>query len=146
VRVAGFSMDKNLKEYKDHLVAAQQKAQEDFDKTVLSLSAGALGVSFAFIKDIVGAGPFDKPFFLLLSWILWASSITAVLASYFFSHLALRHSICQVNENKIYKEHPGGCYDIITAVLNIFGGLLFLAGVIAIIYFVSHNLPEGRPT
>ncbi len=138
-------MDKELKEYKDHLLAAQQKAQEDFDKTVLSLSGGALGVSFVFIKDIVGGGPFDKPCFLLLSWIMWASSITAVLVSYFFSHLALRRAICQVNENKIHNEHPGGCWDIITAILNICGGLLFLAGVAAIIYFVSYNLPEGRP-
>jgi hypothetical protein len=139
------AMDKDLKDYRDHLVTARQKAQEDFDKTVLSLSGGALGISFAFIKDIVGAGPFQNPAFLLLSWILWASSITAVMVSYFFSHLALCRAISQVDGNRIYKERPGGCHDIITAILNTCGGLLFLAGVAAIIYFVSHNLPEGRP-
>ncbi len=139
-------MDKDLKEYRDHLVVAQQKAQDDFDKTVLSLSGGALGISFVFIKDIVGVGPFHKPVFLLLSWMLWAGSIATVLVSYFFSHMALRKGICQVDENKIHREHPGGYCDVITAVLNICGGLLFLAGVAAIIYFVSLNLPEGRPT
>ena len=49
-------MDKTLQEYRAHLVSAAQKAQEDFDKTLLALSGGALGVSFAFVKDIVGDG------------------------------------------------------------------------------------------
>ncbi|MDD5774068.1 MAG: hypothetical protein PHX78_11450 [bacterium] len=91
-------MGKELREYRNHLVAAEQKAQEDFDKTVLSLSGGALGISFAFIKDIVGAGPFEKLFFLLFSWISWSSSIIIVLLSFFFSHLALRQAINQVDK------------------------------------------------
>ncbi|WP_417913843.1 hypothetical protein [Candidatus Electronema sp. JM] len=33
-----------LAEYRKWIVAAEQKSQEDFDKTVLSLSGGALGV------------------------------------------------------------------------------------------------------
>lgn len=36
-----------LQAYRSHLVAADERAQENFDKTVLSLSGGALGVSFA---------------------------------------------------------------------------------------------------
>jgi hypothetical protein len=138
-------MDGNLRAYRNHLVAAEQKAQEDFDKTVVSLSGGALAISFAFIKDMIGSGPLDKALFLLVSWMLWGGSITAVLLSYFCSHLALRRAIIQVDKNKIYNERPGGFYDIITAILNFGGGLLFLLGVISIVYFVGHNLPEGTP-
>jgi len=46
-------MEESLQEYRTHLVAAEQKAQEDYDKTVISLSGGALGISFAFIVDCI---------------------------------------------------------------------------------------------
>lgn len=136
-------MEQYLQEYRNHLIAAEQKAQEDFDKTVLSLSGGALGISFAFIKDIVGAGQSHNTFLLLLSWVAWGFSISSVLMSYFFSHLALRRAIEQVDKDKIHNGRPGGCYDFITATLNCVGGLLFLAGVIFIIIFVGYNLPQG---
>ena len=35
-------VDKEMQEYRSHLVEARQKAFEDFDKTVLALSGGAL--------------------------------------------------------------------------------------------------------
>jgi len=136
-------MDKDLRDYRNHLIAAEQKAQEDFDKTVLSLSGGALGISFAFIKDIVGSGPFVGAPFLLLSWVSWGVSMVAVLLSYFSSHLALRWAIKQVDNKNIYNERPGGCYDRITAVLNGLGVLLFIVGVILIICFISQNLLKG---
>jgi hypothetical protein len=132
-----------LKSYRSHLISAEQKAQEDFDKAVLSLSGGALGVSFAFVKDIIGHGPIVKPNLLVVSWLLWGASIVSILASYFFSHLSLRHAIRQVDRKRIYDERPGGWFDIITAVLNAAGGLLFIFGVIAIAYFVSLNISKG---
>lgn len=136
-------LNENLGTYRNHLISAEQKAQADFDKSVLSLSGGALGVSFAFIKDIIGDGPVAVPNLLLLSWILWATSIVSVLASYFFSHLSLRYAIKQVDKKMIYDERPGGWYDKVTAILNACGGLLFLFGVIAIAYFVSCNISKG---
>ena len=75
-------MDEQLKEYRNWLIAAEQKAQEDFDKTVLSLSGGALGISFAFVKDIVGDQPLIKTKFLLTAWIAWGNQCD--LCSCFF--------------------------------------------------------------
>jgi hypothetical protein len=137
-------MDKELRDYRNHLILAEQKAQEDFDKAILTLSGGALGILFAFIKDIVDVGNFSEPLFLFLSWVAWGLSIISVLTSYFCSHLALRKAIKQVDDNKIYNERPGGLYDKFTAVLNGLGGILFLAGVILIICFISQNIPAGR--
>ncbi len=74
--------------YRNHLVLAEQKSQDDFDKTVLSLSGGALGISFAFVKDMIGENPIVHPTWLWLSWVIWAFSSLAVLASFFMSHLA----------------------------------------------------------
>ena len=61
--------DDGLKEYIQHLVLAGQKAQEDCDKTVLTLSGKPLGISFAFIKDYLGEKPIKDQSFLMSAWI-----------------------------------------------------------------------------
>lgn len=81
-------MDEQINDYRNHLILAEQKAQEDYDKTIISLSGGALGISFAFISDSV-PDP-TETYFLLTSWICWGVSITSVIISYFTSHLAFR--------------------------------------------------------
>jgi hypothetical protein len=140
-------MEESLREYRTHLVTTEQKAQEDYDKTVISLSGGALGISFAFIKDIIGNHPIISKEILVSGWVCWGLSITLVLASYFLSHLALREAIKQfdtavknLNVDEIYSQRAGGWYSLITAVLNVLGGLLFLAGVMLITIFVWYNL------
>ena len=50
-----------LQKYRDFLIAAEQKSQEDYDKTVIALSGGALGISFAFATDIVGGQSLTQP-------------------------------------------------------------------------------------
>ena len=134
-------MDEQMQAYRSQLLAAEQKMQEDFDKTVLSLSGGALGISFAFITDVVGDGPLVQTSLLLAAWIVWGLSVVCVLASFYVSHLALRTAIAQIDSERIRQERPGGRYDELTAALNAVGGLLFLAGVILVVLFVSRNLP-----
>lgn len=130
----------DLKKYRDHLVLAEQKAQEDFDKTVLTLSGGALGISFAFITDVAGDPPFKWPLLLFWAWVCWGLSAFSVLVSYFASHLALRRAIRQVDTGEIYTGKIGGAYDFATAVLNGLGAALFLSGVILIVAFAYLNL------
>ena len=74
-----------LADYRKWLVAAEQKSQEDFDKTVLTLSGGALGVSFVFLKDVIGPQPIVMSCFLMVAWAAWAFSTFSVLTSYFLS-------------------------------------------------------------
>jgi len=133
-------MDERLKEYRQWLIQAAEKAQGDFDKTVLSLSGGALGISFAFVKDIVGNRPFVGSTLLLLSWLAWGASATAVLASFYFGVRSFRRTIAQVDDNTVYGAIPGGRYTLLTEILNAVGGLLFLAGLILIVIFVAGNL------
>jgi hypothetical protein len=74
--------DDSLDDYRRHLVDARQKSQESYDKTVLSLSSGSLGVSFAFLKSVVGSGPHSTTILLFSAWTFWAISATVVLTSY----------------------------------------------------------------
>lgn len=129
-----------LKEYRSHLILAEQKAQEDFDKTILTLSGGALGISFAFVKDIIGPNPITNTWFLIFAWISWGLSVTTVLLSFFTSHLALRQTINQADRGEIYSKRPGGCYDIITEGCNLMGFIFFSIGVALMIIFVWLNL------
>ncbi len=132
-------MDEDLKQYRTLLIAAEQKAQEDFDKTVLSLSGGALGISFAFVKDIVGTNPLIYSWLLFVAWLAWGTSVGCVLTSYYMSNRALRLSIEQVDTDKIYDQSPGGLYSRLTAILNAAGGLFFLIGIVFMVVFVAYN-------
>jgi len=133
-------MDEKRLAYRDHLIKAEQKAQEDFDKTVITLSGGALGISFAFVKDVVGPDDLVKLCLLYWAWVMWGTSLIAVLFSYFFSHLALRKAVKQADEKTLYHQRVGGGFDIVTAGLNISGAILFVIGVILMILFVKSNL------
>jgi hypothetical protein len=135
----------SLAEYRKFLVAAEQKSQEDFDKTVLALSGGALGISFTFLKDVIGANPISQPMLLFSAWVAWAFSTFAVLASYYLSHLALRRAIAQVDKGTIYKQRPGGALALWTAGLNATGAMLFLVGVLCITLFAGSNFTPKAP-
>jgi len=129
-----------LRAYREHLIKAEQESLRDYDKTLLSLSGGALGISFAFIRDIVGDGPIEHPRLLLAAWIAWGLAATATLFSFYLSHHALRTAIRQVDAETIHKRTPGGCASCVISVLNVTTGVLFLVGVILIVLFVSYNL------
>lgn len=135
-----------LADYRKWIVAAEQKSQEDFDKTVLSLSGGALGISFVFLKDVIGPQPIVLSGFLLAAWLAWAFSTFSVLTSYYLSHLALRSAISQIDDGTIFKQKPGGVFASLTAILNAAGAVLFLVGVCCITIFAGANLSTKGAT
>lgn len=131
-------MSDDLKEYRVHLVEARQKAFDDFDKTVLALSAGALGISITFLKDLLGPGTTAYSY-VVASWVCWSLSILSVLSSYYVSQLTLDRAIGQIDAGD-RPDKPGGLFASITKTLNGLGGLCFLAGLIVFIVFVSQNM------
>lgn len=128
-----------IAEYRGLLTETEQKSQADFDKAVLTLSGGALGLSFAFTRNIVGAGEFIHARYLFIAWIAWGLSSTAILFSFFVSTLALRKAIRQLDHGKLGMERPGGWWDRATASLNLLGLALFVTGLVMIIVFLSYN-------
>ena len=137
----GSRFQTQIDNYRQHLMAAEQKSQSEYDKWVITLSGGALGVSFAFLKDVVGTKSIVSTGWLLAAWICWALGISSGLASHFFSSLALRRAIKQTDEKIIYVIRPGGWMSGLTFGLNIAAGVLFLCGVLSIIAFVAKNSP-----
>jgi len=140
--------EKILAEYRGLLTKTEQEAQSDFDKTILTLSGGALGLSFAFTKDVVGTENVVHTGYLLSAWIGWGFSSTAVLLSFFTSQLALRKAIRQLDAGKLDQtdeekmERPGGWFDQITASLNLSGLVLFLFGLAMMLVFLCYNVKD----
>jgi len=130
----------DLREYRNQLVGMLSKAEEAIDGSLLSLSGGALGISFAFISDIVSLADAGGKGYLFCSWISWTLCIAITLISMFLSPYALRKTIKQVANNEIYTKHAGGIPDQIIALMNILGIISFIIGIIFIICFVNINI------
>ena len=111
--------------YRDVLTALETKSQTEYDRLVVALSGGALGISFAFVERFVGD---DPPLALWALMAAWVCSLALVLGSHFFSTQALRKAVTQVDEKKINTERVGGNYDRVVGCLNAFGGIAFILG------------------
>jgi hypothetical protein len=133
------------RDYLLHLYSLLEKAESDYDRNVLALSGAALGVSFAFLKVLLGPGPFLVPLWLALAWSAWGLSILCVLASFFFSQQALRSAIREFDADSL-AANLGGRFDRITACFNVLSGGLFLVGVILMAIFVFHNVGGNHET
>src|SRR6266404_4254675 len=84
-------MDKReiFKQYRDHLLSVRQSSFEQLDKSILTLSSGGLGLSIAFIKEIVPPGHIVVLCLLIISWALFVVSILSTLASFVLSTYAI---------------------------------------------------------
>ena len=132
----------SLAAYRQVLVTAEQAMQSEYDKGVMTLSGGALGVSFAFLKDIVGTKGLSHGLVLLAAWILWGISISFILASYFTSTKALRKAVEDTDAKDIYLTLANSGWVTATKWLNALAGICFFAGIVCIVVFVAYNLPH----
>lgn len=134
-------MPDNIKnQYREMLESLKQSSQDSYDKTVISLSGGALGISFAFVKDIVGEWPANSTGWLFAAWVLWGLSVLSVLFSFLCSQKALQKAIEKVDAGKMYEKNLGGCLNLITIILNYSSGICFLLGVFTMVIFVAYNM------
>jgi hypothetical protein len=86
--------------YNDHKKQAWEDIQsstDSFDQSLLTLSSGALGLSIAFIKDIV---PLDRAIWLCLLYFSWASFGCCILITVISFQLAIATQ----------REHLGFCW------------------------------------
>ena len=120
---------------------------EKYDNAILTLSTGVLGISLAFIKDIVPLDRSQYVFLLKTSWWVFGLSIVSTLVSFVLSQLAIKRQLkyaekYYLEEEDWYlkkKNHPA----LWTEFVNYASGILFIAGILATICFVSINIKEG---
>ncbi len=135
------SRDEYLKAY-TLLVELEGKAATSFDKTVITLAAGALGLSITFINQIA-QNPTHK-FLLAIAWICFGVALLSILASFLVCQYAMRRQRDIIGEYYETKDpeklKAPNCPDKCTGVFNSvsIGALSF--GVLFLCWFSILNL------
>ncbi|HET9180866.1 MAG TPA: hypothetical protein VFP59_01930 [Candidatus Angelobacter sp.] len=134
-------------EFREHRSRAwedRQASSDEFDKNLLKFSSGALGLSLAFIKDIVKLQEASGLGWLYSSWLLFAGCIVVTIASYAFSQRA--HSAYTDDLYKYYIEgkreffNKKSIWSRAISACALVGSIFFLAGVISTVVFVIENI------
>ena len=140
-------MQSQMKEYRNQLVQAEQKSIDSFDKSLLTMSGGAIGITFVFVENVAGPGPMAAPALLIGAWVCWVVVIGLTILSFYTSYLALRKCLRQASESiragnseAFKKECPGGIYGKLVTCLNPINGLLFVVGLVLVIIFAAKNI------
>jgi hypothetical protein len=122
--------------YRQWLVEAYQKSSDAYDKAVMTLAGGALGISLAFVHQ-VAPHPTHKTW-LAVSWVLLAVSLLLIFLSFWTSQQTLLREINKRDRRKVWPswDIPGWS----TTILNAASGLAFIAGVACLVRFAWFNI------
>ncbi len=127
------------------LIQSQAEETHKFDKTILTLAAGAFGFSLAFVKEIVPAIRQGTFAWLLVAWAGFGTSLLSTLISFLVSQCACRKQI-EILEKVIFdgkkRESEKNKAAQWTLGLNITSIAAFILGVILLVVFVSKNMPH----
>ena len=127
-----------VREYRSLLISTQQRAQEAYDRTLVLLSGGALGVSFAFVTQFLADRAPISIGCLAFAWGAWVLSLGATLFSHLLSAWMFKRALQDLDDGK--DGSATRTYDTMVTVLNAASGLLFLVGVGSAGVFVVRNL------
>lgn len=114
---------------------------EQFDKTITFIASGALGISFAFIKDIIpDLTSAVQKYYLISSWYIYAGVIFLSMVPHFISMLANTWAA----KNQYLEDEPfnNGIknWNLPIRILNISMIIGLLVGTILLIKFINQNL------
>ena len=143
-KVAANPQDLELEEraYRAQLVSLEQKSREVYDKAVLILSGGALGLSLVVFKDYLtlrGGGGSGLMAFALLCWALSVSCILFASAS---SRKVLRSALRRADDG-VPSARLEELSDRVASGLSIGSGALFLVGVAFFAAYVAIEPAAG---
>jgi hypothetical protein len=125
-----------------------QTSSDTYDRSLLTLSSGALAVSLAFIKDIVPLKQAVWMPLLYISWIAFAACIVVTVFSFRLSILAQKKQLPHLWA--FYMERKQEYFDkkshasTALAVATDLAGALFVVGLVSTVVFACKNLMRIR--
>ena len=126
--------------YRQWLVAAEHDASRDFDRAVMALAGGALGLSVTFIHEIVASPVYRSSVWIALAWGCLSLSLLSILVSMLTSQHALRRAIKQVDAQTVHQvARAGGWLSMVTEGLNIVAALTLVLGLVFLVVFAFLN-------
>jgi hypothetical protein len=126
--------------YRDVLIKGRDDAENSYDEWIMKLSGGALAIALGFAR--IGGQPQQTNPALVASWVLFTLSLLLMLFSFKTSHDAYHKALAQLDENRIWRETPGGRHAKTTAFLNYAAGASLVVGLIFFAFFAATN-PVG---
>jgi hypothetical protein len=121
--------------YRSELAQLEQKSQDTYDKAILTLSGGALGISMAVVKDYLDRKSGTRSL-LVGAWLSWALSLAAILFSFESSRSSLRKALARLDAGARTLQELRSLSTKLTSALNWVAGVLFVVGVILFAAFV----------
>jgi hypothetical protein len=138
------TLEDDLIAYKKSLLDSEKKMQESYDKSVITLSGGAIGISFTLFVQIITKSDILYAGWFVSAWLCWMTSIGCVMASFFTSVHAHRSAYSAVENHTIYLEHKKCIWTRSTTYLNYSGGALFLLGLMLVSVFIYGNMNQKK--
>jgi hypothetical protein len=121
-------------EERARLVDHRQKATESFDRTVLTLSGGALGVTITFIHELA---PHPRHVWLIgVAWSLFCASLLLILVSYLAS-IGAHDKIIEQMDERVATIRPPRRF---TTWFNRAAAAFLVSGVIWVVIFAWFNV------
>lgn len=125
------------KEYWQQLNKAYIESSSQFDKQVLFLASGSLGISFAFIKDIVKLPEAINKWLLISAWALFGAVILLSIISHYTSLKAINKKIHNLNTKE---DNDSGKLNKVTKWLNILMIFFLALALIFLTIFLGINV------
>lgn len=129
-------MTEEDKEYWNQLFQTYKESATLFEKNLLYITSGALGVSFTFLSDIVNLESAKYFWLLIFAWSLFTIVIFISLIAHYLSMKSLNHEM----KHFLEKSKPNNNFNKLVKKLNLsmIFGLFF--GLIFLVLFITINL------
>jgi|GEM_PF-2463820 len=134
---------KRLSAHRTELRTIQVDQINRFDRLVVTLSAGALGLSVTYFRETAGSFDQTSTWCLAIAWIAFVISVAATLGSHFSSQEDMALEINYLDSCISDNSEPGGSknpWNRTTRFLNILAGMGFFAGAAALVCFAILTL------
>ena len=132
---------------KAEIYKRQLSNSENFDKSVLTYSVAALGLSLGFLKDFIPITKAVSPWMLHASWALFVLAIVLTMASFLVSQAGLKKQLRLAERYYIESDKKAlteiNNFSQLTEATNFTSGAFFVVGLILTTLFVATNLEQA---
>ena len=116
----------------------KDKSEDDYEKNITYISAGALGVSITFLSEIIDVNRAEYILLIITSWIFFAITLISNLCSHLYSSYIMDLSMDDEDDQAManWKRRTRKI-----RIWNIFNVVLLMFGITLFVIFVSLNIP-----
>lgn len=133
--------------FRDELLKRDLSNTENYDKSILTLSAAALGLSLTAIRFVIPLDTANHLWLVILGWVLLLGCIMSSLGAFLVSNKAIEIQIHHAEQYYIdgVQEALDGknVFLRLNDILNYATGLMFAVAITAIVAFVMLNITSG---